>query len=298
MTETAQVPAVYAAVMSVMNAVTGVPKRGEGPANQGRYAYRKLDDAVDVLGAAFREQALMVQSKVLKTDYSEYQSEGRNGIVTWNRCTLTIQYRFTSLADGSFLEFEAIGQGLDNSDKSSNKAMSGALKYALSQAFMLATGDADPDADSPQVTGHTVPRPTGETEAQRVLRERREQQGETAATAPDEPAVAQPAPAATAPAESPAAPQEQVTQFEREATVALTEAAKESTAAETAGEPIKLQSRQIERARAAMKAAGTVGDRFTLNRIIVQCRKEGFLAATIDGKNVGAMLAAARGMLS
>jgi len=295
-TETATVPAVYAAVISVMNAVTNVPKRGEGPANQGRYAYRKLDDAVDVIGAAFRESLLMLQSTVKAVAYDTYESEGRNGISTWSRCTLTMQYRFTSLIDGSFLEFESIGQGLDNSDKSSNKAMSGALKYALSQAFMLATGDADPDADSPQVPGRTVPRPDGETDAQRVLRERREQAAGPAATEPE------PAPPAETPAEPPATPttpQEAIlAQMERDATVSLTEAAKESAQAESSGETIKLQSRQIERARAAMKAATGIADRFTLNRIIVQSRKEGFLAANIDGKNVGAMLAAARGMLS
>jgi hypothetical protein len=38
------------------------------------------------------------------------------------------------------------GQGLDSGDKAPYKAMTGALKYALLQSFLLATGD-DPEAD-------------------------------------------------------------------------------------------------------------------------------------------------------
>jgi hypothetical protein len=298
MTETAAaVPEVYAAVMAVMAAVTNVPKSGVGPREHGGYSYRKLDDAVDAVGAAFREHALMVQSTVRNVDYTEYEREGRNGVTRWNRCTLTIQYRFTSLVDGSFLEFEAIGQGLDSSDKSSNKAMSGALKYALSQAFMLATGELDPDGETPQVTGRPV---EGETAAQRTLRERRAAQGQSASPA-TEPAPVDEEPAAqpqAAPAQPEGPDEATVQQTERDATVALTGAAKESANAETNNQTIKLQTRQIDRARKAIQVAATIGDRFTLNRVILQCRQEGFLAATVDGKNVGATLAAARGMLS
>jgi hypothetical protein len=53
------------------------------------------------------------------------------------------------------INVETVGSGLDNGDKYSYKAMAGALKYALTQSFLIPTGD-DPEVaredEKPQPT--------------------------------------------------------------------------------------------------------------------------------------------------
>ena len=51
---------------------------------------------------------------------------------------------FTDVNSGEEITARVAGEGLDMGDKASYKAMTGALKYALLQSFLLATGD-DPE---------------------------------------------------------------------------------------------------------------------------------------------------------
>jgi hypothetical protein len=53
-------------------------------------------------------------------------------------------YTFSDVDSGEEIVAKVAGQGLDSGDKAPYKAMTGALKYALLQSFLLATGD-DPE---------------------------------------------------------------------------------------------------------------------------------------------------------
>jgi hypothetical protein len=53
-------------------------------------------------------------------------------------------YTFADVDSGEEIIAKVAGQGLDPGDKAPYKAMTGALKYALLQSFLLATGD-DPE---------------------------------------------------------------------------------------------------------------------------------------------------------
>ncbi len=55
-------------------------------------------------------------------------------------------YTFTDVDTGEAITAKVAGQGLDSGDKAPYKAMTGALKYALLQSFLLATGD-DPEEE-------------------------------------------------------------------------------------------------------------------------------------------------------
>jgi hypothetical protein len=57
---------------------------------------------------------------------------------------LIMTYTFTDVDTGEALTVKIPGEGLDIGDKATYKAMTGALKYALLQSFLLATGD-DPE---------------------------------------------------------------------------------------------------------------------------------------------------------
>ena len=55
-----------------------------------------------------------------------------------------MNYRFVDARSGEELSVRVAGEGADAGDKAPYKAMTGALKYALLQSFLLSTGD-DPE---------------------------------------------------------------------------------------------------------------------------------------------------------
>jgi hypothetical protein len=57
---------------------------------------------------------------------------------------VVMAYTFSDVDSGEEIVAKVAGQGLDSGDKAPYKAMTGALKYALLQSFLLATGD-DPE---------------------------------------------------------------------------------------------------------------------------------------------------------
>jgi hypothetical protein len=72
--------------------------------------------------------------------------ETKNG-ATMNRTVAIFAFMFAHGPSDTHIIVEVMGEGADGGDKSANKAMTGAYKYALRQALMIETGD-DPDAES------------------------------------------------------------------------------------------------------------------------------------------------------
>jgi len=146
------VPAILAAVAAVMQQVTYVPKAGQyDDGRSTKYAFRKFEDTAAALGQAFRDHKIFVQSEIISREHTEDKKpySSGSGYTLWSQVFVTVRYRFTSLIDGSTLDASAIGEGKDSSDKASSKAMTMAMKSALTQAFMIATDDPDPDSTRP-----------------------------------------------------------------------------------------------------------------------------------------------------
>jgi ERF superfamily len=153
-------PHIWSAIRAVMRDVRGVPKAGEFKSGLGRggiqYRFQRYDDLADKLGAAFRDHGIMIQAKTSDVKQESWDKETSNGHQRWCRVIVTKAFFFTSLQDGSRVEIEASGEGVDNSDKATNKAETGALKRALLQAFLLASGEEDPDDTRPDDTGRPM----------------------------------------------------------------------------------------------------------------------------------------------
>jgi hypothetical protein len=68
---------------------------------------------------------------------------------------IIMNYKFVDARSGEELTVRVAGEGADAGDKAPYKAMTGALKYALLQSFLLATGDDPEDerADSRAALG-------------------------------------------------------------------------------------------------------------------------------------------------
>ena len=134
-------------IEALLKAAEDIGVIGKDSKNQQQhYSFRGIDAIVDRTAPAFRKHGIVaipkhryVQSDVI---VSGKGTEGRRVIV---ETTVVFAHK-----DGSWVEGSAVGEGADYADKASNKAMAQALKYALSQTLLIPTGDADPDAESPE----------------------------------------------------------------------------------------------------------------------------------------------------
>ena len=62
---------------------------------------------------------------------------------------VTLDYEFIDGDSDEILSVPSYGEGRDGGDKAPYKALTGALKYALIQTFLIATGD-DPEEERPE----------------------------------------------------------------------------------------------------------------------------------------------------
>jgi len=106
--------------------------------------------------------------KVLESSREERPSKS-GGVLIWT--FLEIEYTFFA-NDGSSVVAVVTGEGMDSGDKSANKAMAVAHKYALLQIFSIPTEEAkDPENDSPEPAPKMgTPEPTRE-EVRRIADE-------------------------------------------------------------------------------------------------------------------------------
>uniref|UniRef100_A0A6M3XB45 Putative Erf family protein n=1 Tax=viral metagenome TaxID=1070528 RepID=A0A6M3XB45_9ZZZZ len=119
---------------------------GKDRKNTGQnYNFRGIDDVYNALHEKLAANQIFVAPGVIAAHHEERTS--KSGSVLIYRI-ITMRYRFYT-TDGSFVEMESIGEGMDPGDKSSNKAMSAAQKYALIQAFLIPTKEEkDSENDS------------------------------------------------------------------------------------------------------------------------------------------------------
>lgn len=78
-----------------------------------------------------------------------------------NKTTLLMTYRFVDIETGETLEGTFAGEGVDNQDKGTWKALTGAIKYILTTTFLVPTGD-DPEhgnVDAKTTAAKTPERP-------------------------------------------------------------------------------------------------------------------------------------------
>lgn len=114
------------------------------------FNFRSIEAITERARPLMATQEISVGPKVLAIEYSEITS--RNNARGF-RCIVTMQYTFTAGSDDSSVVVEMPGEAIDYGDKSTSKACQMAYKYALTQALMIGSGDADPDGQSPDFGG-------------------------------------------------------------------------------------------------------------------------------------------------
>lgn len=137
---------IYKAIAAVMADVGAVGKDATNSFD--KYKYRSIDAVMNAMHPALVNHGVFVTPEVIEQTREE--REGKNGTLMIYSVT-KVKYTFFT-DDGSSVQAVVIGEGSDRGDKSMNKAMSAAFKYALFQVFCLPTAEMiDSETDSPEL---------------------------------------------------------------------------------------------------------------------------------------------------
>ena len=114
-----------------------------------KYKFRGIDDVYNALQPAMVKNGIFVAPSLVSINQEDRIS--RKSESSMIHTTLQVKYTFFA-EDGSFVETVVPGEAADRSDKSINKAMSAAFKYACFQTFCIPTEEMkDADAESPEI---------------------------------------------------------------------------------------------------------------------------------------------------
>ena len=135
---------VYKAINAVQAelAQTGITKDRRN--QQQGYNFRGIDDVFNALSPLLARHGLCILPRVIEHRQTERQTS-KGGMLFYT--VIKAEFDFVCAEDGSKHTVTTIGEAMDSGDKSSNKAMSAAYKYAAFQAFAIPT-EADNDADA------------------------------------------------------------------------------------------------------------------------------------------------------
>jgi hypothetical protein len=154
---------VYEAISNVMHDISkeGITKDRKN--QQQGYSFRGIDDVFNALSPILAKNKLCILPRVMSRETVERAT--RNGVALFYT-TLLVEFDFVSAEDGSKHTVCMVGEAMDSADKSSNKAMSAAYKYAAMQAFCIPTeGDNDADGTTHDVAPRSTHQKSTETKS-------------------------------------------------------------------------------------------------------------------------------------
>lgn len=131
---------IYAAMLAVYKKVGYVQKTSRN--DHLKYKYAGEADLIEALRPAMVENGIIIYPSSATVDIGAYDQNGKHT----NRVVGQYAFTFLHAETGTSITVAAIGEGVDNGDKAAYKSATGALKYALRQAFLIETGD-EPEKD-------------------------------------------------------------------------------------------------------------------------------------------------------
>ena len=137
---------IYQAMCAAMADIGAVGK--DQTNQQQHFRYRGIDDAMNAMYPVLAKHGLFLVPEVLEQHREERTTKSGGNLIY-----SILKVRYTMYAcDGSSVSAVVIGEGMDSADKSSNKAIAAAMKYAIFQMFCIPTEDmrnTDPDRETP-----------------------------------------------------------------------------------------------------------------------------------------------------
>ena len=138
---------IYKQISAIMKDCPAIGKNNVN--QQQKFAYRSIDDVMNALQNILPKYGVFYVPEVIESTREERQTKSGGNLIY---SVLKVKYTFYA-EDGSHVSAVVQSEGMDSADKSSNKAMSAACKYALFQVFNIPTIEfVDPDATTPEPT--------------------------------------------------------------------------------------------------------------------------------------------------
>ena len=137
-------PMIYGKIADCMRQLGAIGKTSKNM--QQGFMYRGVDAVMNALNPVLTENRMFCVPEVLEQHREERQTKNGGNLIY-----SILKMRYTLYAeDGSSVSAVVIGEGMDSADKSSNKAMSVAYKYAMFQIFSIPTEEmVDSDGETP-----------------------------------------------------------------------------------------------------------------------------------------------------
>jgi hypothetical protein len=127
-----------------------VQKRGHNELHN--YSYVTAADLAGAVGDILAELGVLVVPRLESISHEPARSGRANGE---HLTHVVMNYSFVDVDTAEDITVKVAGEGVDAGDKAPYKAMTGALKYALLQSFLLATGD-DPEDERVNPVDHSA----------------------------------------------------------------------------------------------------------------------------------------------
>jgi hypothetical protein len=148
---------VYQAMRAVMSDIGALGITKSRKNQQQGYSFRGIDEVYNEMNPLFAKHGVLMLPRVISSEQTDRMNKS-GGLLIYTR--LHIEFDFIATEDGSKHTVATVGEAMDSADKSSNKAMAAAYKYAAMMAFCIPTeGDNDADATTHQVVPKAAPAP-------------------------------------------------------------------------------------------------------------------------------------------
>ena len=135
---------VFKAIASVMTDIGAVGISKNRNNQQQGYKFRGIDDVYNELNSLLSKHNLLMLPNVVSREQVERTTAKGSPIFYTN---VMVEFTLVCALDGSATSIRTVGEAMDSGDKSSNKALSAAYKYAAMMLFCIPTeGDNDADA--------------------------------------------------------------------------------------------------------------------------------------------------------
>jgi len=159
------VPKVFKALVAINRDIEAI---GKNRRNQDqKYSFRGIDDIFNTLHELFAKHGVTSRPVVLQRQQGDRTTKSGSSMI---HVALEVEFWLTDEDGATAIIGPTWGEALDTSDKSTNKAISFAMKYAMLQTFTIPTEDmAEGDRTTPEAGAPSVPdEPIGEEMAGRI----------------------------------------------------------------------------------------------------------------------------------
>ena len=144
----------YEKIQAVSNEVRNISK--DMTVGTGNYSYKAVSDidvtlAVKDAETKFKLVSIPIKQELINSEVIRIQKKNNEEGLTYVD-TIKMTVKIIDIEDTTqFIEVESFGKGIDSGDKGFGKASTYARKYALLNAYKIATGE-DPDAEKSKET--------------------------------------------------------------------------------------------------------------------------------------------------